>query len=287
MEREDKIQVILHDAYGSDVLDLCKVAIEAATFGMEVDIQIIKKIDEEVVDNNANYVLYLESSCIVGEDVIRSVRYFMEEHPNATDIGVKLIDGHGCFARESRRAPETGWDRFCIRTGLSARYPDSLLFNKSYLPQFNENRSCIVPIVDGGFLLCSNQPENLTYYLPERALTLSPRFPRKTKNKHQRLQIISFENSLEEVKAAMVKTIPGFEFVNHWNMGEKRVMDAISRINQMKGFTDITFCYPDVRFEQMWLFMDKMPNKSTHYYIYNKKSGRLLSLGKNYDSASK
>lgn len=287
MEREDKIQIILHDAYGNDVLELCKIALEASTFGMEVDMQIIKKIDEEVVDNNANYILYLESCCIVGEDVIRSVRYFMEQHPEATDIGVKLIDGHGCFARESKRAPETGWDRFCIRTGLSARYPDSSLFNKSYLPQLSENKSHVVPAVDGGFLLCSNQPENLTYYLPERTLTLSARFRHKSKNKHQRLQIISWENSFDEVKAATTKAIPGFEFVNHWNIGEKRVMDAISRINQMKGFTDIAFCYPDVRFEQMWLFMDKMPNKSTHYYIYNKKNGQLLPLSGNYETTSK
>ena len=56
----------------------------------------------------------------------------------------------------------------------------------------------------------------------------------------------------------------------------ERVMDAICRKNQMKGFTDYAFCFPDARYEQMLLFMDKLVNKKAVFHIYTKKSGRLV-----------
>ena len=47
----------------------------------------------------------------------------------------------------------------------------------------------------------------------------------------------------------------------------ERVMDAICRRNQMKRFTDLVFCYPDARFEQMLLLMDKVADKRINYHI--------------------
>ena len=52
-----------------------------------------------------------------------------------------------------------------------------------------------------------------------------------------------------------------------WNLNEERVMDAICRRNQMKRFTDLVFCYPDARFEQMLLLMDKVADKRINYHI--------------------
>jgi hypothetical protein len=103
---------------------------------------------------------------------------------------------------------------------------------------------------------------------------------KKTKSSRRRLLILSSEMSLETVRTACLKQIPNLEFVNHWNLDEHRVMDCINRSNRMKGFTDIAFCYNDVRFEQLLLLMDKMPDKHITYHIYNKKSGVLVSPGK-------
>ena len=47
----------------------------------------------------------------------------------------------------------------------------------------------------------------------------------------------------------------------------------------MRQFTDIAFVWPDVRYEQMLLYMDKMPNKTSTYHIYNVKSAWLVSPG--------
>lgn len=103
---------------------------------------------------------------------------------------------------------------------------------------------------------------------------------KKAKDKHRRILILCREENFEKVKAACVKRMPELDFVNLWDLDEERVMDAFCRRNQMKGFTDYAFHYPDVRFEQMLLLMDSMVNKKATYHIYTKESGRLVSPGK-------
>jgi GT2 family glycosyltransferase len=99
---------------------------------------------------------------------------------------------------------------------------------------------------------------------------------RKPHVKHSRLLILCKKEAFEEVKVACLKKMPGLEYVNLWDLNEERVMDVICRKNQMKEFTDIAFCYPDMRFEQMLLLMDKMVNKKITYHIYNKDSKVLV-----------
>lgn len=79
------------------------------------------------------------------------------------------------------------------------------------------------------------------------------------------------------VKAVCLKCYAGSGIRESLGFGAvERVMDAICRKNQMKGFTDYAFCFPDARYEQMLLFMDKLVNKKAVYHIYTKKSGRLV-----------
>ena len=107
--------------------------------------------------------------------------------------------------------------------------------------------------------------------------TISAPLRKKTKAvKHRRLLILCREDHFEEVKAVCLKAMPDLEFVNLWDLDVERVMDAICRKNQMKGFTDYAFCFPDARYEQMLLFMDKLVNKKAVFHIYTKKSGRLV-----------
>ena len=107
--------------------------------------------------------------------------------------------------------------------------------------------------------------------------TISAPLRKKAKAvKHRRLLILCREDHFEEVKAVCLKAMPDLEFVNLWDLDVERVMDAICRKNQMKGFTDYAFCFPDARYEQMLLFMDKLVNKKAVYHIYTKKSGRLV-----------
>lgn len=115
-----------------------------------------------------------------------------------------------------------------------------------------------------------------------KALTASGKGPSKQKKKglpHRRLLVISDVDHYDQVKLACGEAMPTLERANLWDLDEERVMNAICRRNQMKGFTDYVFCYPDVRFEQMLLFMDTLKSKQVSYHIFNTKSGRLVSAG--------
>ena len=115
-----------------------------------------------------------------------------------------------------------------------------------------------------------------------KALTASGKGPAKQKKKglpHRRLLVISEADHFDQVKMACGEAMPTLERASLWNLDEERVMNAICRRNQMKGFTDYVFCYPDVRFEQMLLFMDTLKSKQVSYHIFNTKSGRLVSAG--------
>ncbi|MDR1557223.1 MAG: glycosyltransferase family 2 protein [Tannerellaceae bacterium] len=306
------------------------------------------------------YVLLLNPDTILGEESIRTLCFFLDEHPGAGGIGVKMIDGHGIFLPESKRSFPSPWVSFCKIFGLSKLFPASGYFARYSLPYLNPNKQHQVEVLAGAFMMLRHEAldkaglfdeaffmygEDIdlsyrlvlngytNYYIPERVLhykgestkrdeirfvrnfygamlifykkyyprsgwlmsflirlaiglrafaaTLSRSAgggkARKRKIKKRRLLVLCREKHFESVKAASVKCMPELEFVNLWDLDTERVMDAICRRNQMKAFTDIAFCYPDLRFEQMLLFMDTMVNKKTTYHIYNKESGQLVS----------
>lgn len=115
-----------------------------------------------------------------------------------------------------------------------------------------------------------------------KAIMASLNAPSKRKKKglpHRRLLILCEAEHFEQVKKACVEAMPELEHVNLWDLNEERVMSAICRRNQMKGFTDYAFCYPDVRFEQLLLFMDMLKNKQVSHHLFTLESGRLVSAG--------
>lgn len=306
------------------------------------------------------YVLLLNPDTVIGEESIRSLCFFLDEHPEAGGVGVKMLDGHGVFLPESKRSFPSPWVSFCKIFGLSKLRTNSRIFARYSLPYLDADKQHSVEVLAGAFMMLRHEAldkiglldedffmygEDIdlsyrivqagykNYYLPERILHykgestkqgdakyvkafygamlifyrkyypqsgwlmrffislavllkglfafLLPRSGKKKgKTKHRRLLVLCNEEHFEEVKAACIQRMPELEFVNSWDLDEERVMDAICRRNQMKGFTDYAFCSPDARFEQMLLLMDKMVNKKTTYHIYNKVSKQLISPGK-------
>jgi GT2 family glycosyltransferase len=303
------------------------------------------------------YVLLLNPDTVIGEEIIRTLCFFMDEHPLAGGTGVKMMDGHGAFLPESKRSFPSPWVSFCKIFGLSRLFPHSKIFARYSLPYLNLNQQHKVDVLAGAFMMLRHEALNkaglldesffmygedidlsyrlvlngyTNYYVPERilhykgestrrnemtfvrnfygamlifyrkyyprsgwmmsffirlaimlrasvaAITRSQAGGRK-KIRKRRLLILCREAHFDVVKAACIQRMPELEFVNLWNLDEERVMEAICRRNQMRLFTDIAFCFPDVRFEQMLLFMDTLPNKKTMYHLYNKMSDRLVS----------
>lgn len=389
---EIKISVVVVNYNVKYFLEQCLYSVRAALSGMDAEVFVVdnnstdgsvdylrpKFQDVIFIENKDNpgfakannqaiaqcrgeYVLLLNPDTVIGEGGLRTLCFFMDEHPEAGALGVKMQDGHGVFLPESKRAFPSPWVSFCKIFGLSKLFSQSRKYARYSLPYLDENKQHKVEVLAGAFMLLRHETldkiglldesffmygEDIdlsyrivlegyqNYYIPERILhykgestkqgdmkyikafygamliffrkyyphsswlmglfirlaillkaswvTILRPFGlhQKTKVKHRRMLVLCRETDFETVKAACAKRMPELEFINLWDLDCERIMDAICRRNQMKGFTDIVFCYPAVRFEQMFLFMDTMVNKKTTYHIYNKQSGRLVSPGK-------
>lgn len=99
------------------------------------------------------YILLLNPDTVVEEDTFLKVTGFMDKHPEAGGLGVKMIDGKGTFLPESKRGLPTPWVAFYKMFGLSKLFPNSRKFGKYHLSYLNKNEIHDVEILAGAFML--------------------------------------------------------------------------------------------------------------------------------------
>jgi GT2 family glycosyltransferase len=95
------------------------------------------------------YVLLLNPDTIVGEDVFHKVLAFLDAHPRAGGLGVKMIDGTGRFLPESKRGLPTPQVAFFKIIGLTRLFPKSRLFGRYHLGHLPENETARIEILSG------------------------------------------------------------------------------------------------------------------------------------------
>lgn len=111
-------------------------------------------IRESAIRNpQSKYVLLLNPDTVVAEDTLTKCVAFMEAHPDAGGLGVKMIDGSGQFLPESKRGFPSPWVAFCKTFGLSAIFPKSRLFGRYHLGFLDKNETHEVDVLAGAFIL--------------------------------------------------------------------------------------------------------------------------------------
>ncbi len=105
--------------------------------------------NQAIREAKGEYVLLLNPDTVVGEDVFRKVVGFMDEHPKAGGLGVKMIDGTGHFLPESKRGLPTPQVAFFKIIGLSRLFPKSSLFGRYHLGHLPENETAPIEILSG------------------------------------------------------------------------------------------------------------------------------------------
>lgn len=98
------------------------------------------------------HILLLNPDTIVQEDTFRKVVTFLDEHPEAGAVGVKIIDGQGRFSVDSRRDLPSAWNIFCKLSGLYKLFPKSRLFGGYHLTYLPEDQITPVPVLLGAFM---------------------------------------------------------------------------------------------------------------------------------------
>lgn len=99
------------------------------------------------------YVLLLNPDTVVQEDTFDKVIAFMEAHPEAGGLGVKMVDGKGNFLPESKRGLPTPEVAFYKIFGLSSFFPRSKRFGRYHLTYLDKNKTHSIEVLSGAFML--------------------------------------------------------------------------------------------------------------------------------------
>lgn len=102
---------------------------------------------------SGKYVLLLNPDTIVQEDTFSKVIAFMDTHPDAGGLGIKMVDGKGNFLPESKRGLPTPAVAFYKIFGLSKLFPNSKRFGQYHLTFLDKNKNHQVDILSGAFML--------------------------------------------------------------------------------------------------------------------------------------
>jgi GT2 family glycosyltransferase len=103
--------------------------------------------------SNGEYVLLLNPDTVVEEDTFDKVIAFMDAHPEAGGLGVKMIDGKGSFLPESKRGLPTPMVAFYKIFGLSSLFPHSKIFSKYHMGYLSNNEIHEIEVLAGAFML--------------------------------------------------------------------------------------------------------------------------------------
>jgi len=103
--------------------------------------------------SKGKYVLLLNPDTVVEEDTFEKVISFMDEHPDAGGLGVRMLDGKGKFLPESKRGIPTPAVAFYKIFGLSALFPRSKKFGRYHLGYLSEFETHEIEILSGAFML--------------------------------------------------------------------------------------------------------------------------------------
>jgi len=99
------------------------------------------------------YVLLLNPDTIVEDDTFVKILDFMDSHPEAGGLGVKMVDGQGKFLPESKRGLPTPAVAFYKIFGLARLFPKSKIFGQYHLSYLHPDKIHAVDVLSGAFML--------------------------------------------------------------------------------------------------------------------------------------
>jgi GT2 family glycosyltransferase len=109
--------------------------------------------NQAIQKSEAEYALLLNPDTVVEEATFEKVIRFMDEHPEAGGLGVKMIDGSGRFLKESKRGLPTPMTAFYKIFGLSSLFPKSAVFSRYHLGNLDQDDTNEVEVLAGAFML--------------------------------------------------------------------------------------------------------------------------------------
>ena len=126
-----------------------------------------KANNQAIRKSKGRYVLILNPDTVVEEDTFKKCVAFMESHPDAGALGVKMINGKGEFLPESKRALPTPMVSFYKMFGLSSLFPRSRRFGKYHQGHLDREKTHKVEVLAGAFMFLRKETLDKTGLLDE------------------------------------------------------------------------------------------------------------------------
>ena len=193
-----KLSVVIVNYNVEHFLEQCLYSVRRASEGLQVEVFVVdnnsvdgsvkmvrdKFPEVKLIENKDNpgfskannqairlsggeYVLLLNPDTVVEDDTFSKALAFMDSHPDAGGLGVKMIDGKGNFLPESKRGLPTPAVAFYKIFGLSKFFPKSKVFGKYHLGYLDKDEVNPVDILTGAFMLLRKEVLDKTGLLDE------------------------------------------------------------------------------------------------------------------------
>ncbi len=179
-----KLSIVIVNYNVEHFLEQCLYSVEKAISGMEAEVWVVdnNSVDgsmamvarqfpwvkciantENLGFSRANnqainkatgeYVLLLNPDTIIEMDTLTKTVAFMDEHPDAGGLGVKMVDGRGNFLPESKRGLPTPEVAFYKIFGLARLFKKSKRFGRYHLTYLDKDETNPVDVLSGAFMM--------------------------------------------------------------------------------------------------------------------------------------
>lgn len=114
------------------------------------------------------FVLFLNPDTVVPADCFEKCIAFMNEHPEAGALGVKMMNGNNEFLKESKRGLPTPMTSFWKLSGIIKVFPQSRTFARYYLGHLSKDETHEVEVLSGAFFWARKKVLAITGGFDER-----------------------------------------------------------------------------------------------------------------------
>jgi GT2 family glycosyltransferase len=133
----------------------------------KINLGFSKANNQAIAKAKGEYILLLNPDTIVEEDTLFKCCNFLDEHPDAGGLGVKMLDGKGNFLPESKRGLPSPAVAFYKISGLAALFPKSRIFGKYHLGYLDKDQINEVEILSGACMFLRKSVLDKTGLLDE------------------------------------------------------------------------------------------------------------------------
>ncbi len=126
---------------------------EVQLIANEENIGFARANNQAITLAKGEYILLLNPDTVIETDTFTKIVSFMESHPDAGGLGVKMVDGTGRFLPESKRGLPKPDVAFYKIFGLSKIFPHSPKFSRYHLGYLDKEKIHQVDVLSGAFML--------------------------------------------------------------------------------------------------------------------------------------